>query len=69
MFSRPMKRKAFALLVTGGLLLGSGCSFRGLASNIWIGFGRSIGSIPANVVNDLFIAPFIDAILNPDGAE
>jgi len=56
-------RKAVTLAAAGGLLMGAGCSFSGLAANVWKGFGYSLGGIPAQIVTDLFIADLVDNII------
>ena len=56
-----MKRKGVKMmsaLMLGGCLLGSGCSFNGLLSNIWLGFGTGIGAIPSQLVVDQLFGLF-----------
>lgn len=60
--------KLAALTLTGGLVLGSGCSFGGLTNNIWKGFGYALGGIPANIVSDLVLANFLVDDTDNDGA-
>lgn len=53
--------KLAALTLAGGLVLGSGCSLNGLLRNVWVGFGYSLGSIPADIVGG-----WIEGFLTPD---
>jgi len=52
-----MKRKLskLAAVCVLGTILGSGCSFNGLARNIWAGFGYAIGGLPAQFVIDFLV--------------
>lgn len=59
-----MKRKLskFAAVCLLGTMLQGGCSFNGLARNVWAGFGYAIGGIPAQFVVDFLLgAPADDA--------
>lgn len=60
--------KLAALALTGGLVLSGGCSFGGLANNVWKGFGYSLGGIPANILSDFVLANFIVDDTDNDGA-
>ncbi len=60
--------KLAALTLTGGLVLGGGCTFSGLTNNIWKGFGYSLGGIPANILSDFVLANFIVDDNADDGA-
>ncbi len=57
------KTKLLPLIALTGFLFAGGCSFNGLLSNIWIGFGRAIGGVPAQVVTDVFLADFINNLV------
>jgi len=46
----------------------SGCSLDGLTRNIWIGFGRGLGGIPADVVGG-YIVGLIDDFVTPADPE
>lgn len=61
--------KLAAMALTGGLVLGSGCSFNGLARNVWAGFGYALGGIPADLVTNLFLADLIDAVDGDNNAQ
>ncbi len=71
MLNKSMKRKALALLVTGGALFQfgfGGCTQLAL-KEVVVGMGRSLGAIPANLVDELFLAPLIEGITNPEDGE
>ncbi len=63
------KKKALALLATGGMLLGSGCSFDSLLTNVWKGFGYSLGGLPADLVTQLFLQDFLDSLVGGGDGE
>lgn len=57
---KSWKPKVLMLLVSGGVLLQSGCY--GLWNNIWVGFGEGIGAIPANFVANALIVPLLNSL-------
>ena len=63
MLSKTMRRKALALLVAGGALFQFGGCVELAGKNVVIGMGRSLGNIPANLLNELFISPLIEGLL------
>lgn len=69
MLNKVMKRKALALLVAGGALFQfSGCIDLA-AKEVVVGMGRSLGAIPADLVNELFLADFVDSLKNAGDEE
>ena len=62
------KMKMMGMLVTGAMLFQFGGCLGGLWQQIGIGFGRGLGALPVDTVNDLFIAPLLEGITGGDGA-
>jgi hypothetical protein len=56
----------FGVAALGGMLLQGGCSLQGLTRNIWVGFGQSIGSVPAGILVDAYVTPLLNDLINPD---
>jgi hypothetical protein len=49
------RMKIVGLLLAGGMLLQFGGCLGGIWKQVGIGFGRSIGAIPGNLVGDLIV--------------
>ena len=59
MFNKVMKRKTLALLMAGGAMFQLGGCGEFLVREAAIGFGRSLGGIPAGIV-----VPILQDIVN-----
>jgi hypothetical protein len=60
--SKKARFGVLAMLASCTVLQFGGCSFDKLGRNIWIGFGESLGSIPAGIVTELVVAPLLEGI-------
>jgi hypothetical protein len=60
--SKKVKFGALLALASCTVLQFGGCGMDKLGRNIWIGFGESLGSIPAGIVTELVVAPLLDSI-------
>jgi hypothetical protein len=56
---RGRKLTVLCMLAIASLTFSSGCN---LGQNMWIGFGRSLGGIPAGIVTDLVVAPLLNTV-------
>ena len=62
MFNKVMKRKTLALLMAGGAMFQFGGCADFLAREAAIGFGRSLGGIPAGIVIPI-LQDIVDGII------
>ena len=65
---KRMNKVLIPLFALAASVFASGCSLDKLGQNVWIGFGRGLGAIPADVVGG-YLVGLIDDFITPDNNE
>jgi hypothetical protein len=60
-------KKAVAIFALAGMMFQFGGCANLALKEIVVGFGRSIGELPAQIVNDVFLADFLNGLTGNDG--